>query len=238
MLKQYDFSFVVPDLDAVRSEVAVKLHGVLMHSIPSADAQRMHERKYHPFSLYCVPAQDGRTMLARVSSLHETGDILVRTAQELRTLFIPGVGQLPVTPGGSLEGTLDELTAGFTRRRCRMLFLTPSGFKNRGKETGLPDISMHFLSVIRRMNEFEGTDIDFDAFRKALYCCRFGEWELQQFRYNISGMQIPGMIGFVDIDLPGDENGAFLRRIFVYASFSGTGGRTGMGMGGFAIVPR
>lgn len=97
---------------------------------------------------------------------------------------------------------------------------------------------MHFLSVIRRMNEFEGTAIDFDAFRKALYCCRFGEWELRQFRYNISGIQIPGMTGFVDMELPDDENGEFLRRIFVYASFSGTGGRTGMGMGGFAIVPR
>ena len=40
------------------------------------------------------------------------------------------------------------------------------------------------------------------------------------------------------MELPDDENGEFLRRIFVYASFSGTGGRTGMGMGGFAIVPR
>ncbi len=238
MLKQYDFSFGVPALDAVHSEVAVKLHGALMHSIPSADAERLHERKYHPFSLYCVPAEDGHTMLARVSSLHESGDAVVQGAKALRSLMIPGVGRLPVEAGDSLEGTLEELTAAFDRRRCRLLFLTPSGFKNGGKETGFPDVTMHFISVIRRMNAFEGTDIDFDVFRKAFYRCRFGEWELRQFRYNISGMQIPGMAGFADIELPAGEEGELLRRVFVYATFSGTGGRTGMGMGGFAIVAR
>ena len=177
-------------------------------------------------------------MLARVSSLHESGDVIVETAKKLRSVFIPGVGKLPVTAGGSLEGSLDNLTVMLDRKRYRMLFLTPSGFKNGGKETGFPDITMHFISVIRRMNEFEGTDIDFDAFRKAFYKCRFGEWELRQFRYNISGLQIPGMVGFADIELPDGEEGALLRRILAYATFSGTGERTGMGMGGFAVVPR
>ena len=37
MLRQYDFSFPMPDLTHVNSELAVKLHGALMESI-HADA--------------------------------------------------------------------------------------------------------------------------------------------------------------------------------------------------------
>ena len=85
MLKQYKFSFYLPDPGAVRSEVAVKLHGMLMNVIPPADAERMHERKYHPFSICCTPAEDGHTMLARVSSLHESGDAVVEGAHALRS---------------------------------------------------------------------------------------------------------------------------------------------------------
>ena len=237
MLKQYKFSFYLPNPGAVRSEVAVKLHGMLMNVIPPADAERMHERKYHPFSICCTPAEDGHTMLARVSSLHESGDAVVEGAHALRSVFIPGVGLQPVTPGESLEGTLDDLAA-LVKPRCRLQFLTPSSFKSRGSEMGFPDVTMHFISVIRRMNAFEGTDIDFDAFRRAFYYCRFGAWKFTQCRYNISGMKIPGMVGYADADLPDGEEGALLRRMFAYASFSGTGGRTGMGMGGFAVVPR
>ena len=42
------------------------------------------------------------------------------------------------------------------------------------------------------------------------------------------------MTGFAEITLPEDTaEQELLKKIFLYATFSGTGGRTGMGMGGF-----
>ena len=235
MLKQYDFTMKIPEIEKVYSEIAVKVHGALMYCIPQQDAERLHERKYHPFSIYCVPADNYHTVQTRISSLHESCDVLPETASKLNFLIIKGAGKAEIIQKSELFSTsLNELVQRTKGRRYRLLFLTPSVFKTAGKETGFPDVTMHFLSVIRRMNEFEGEQLDFDAFRKMFYHCQFGEWQFQQYRYNVSGIHLPGMTGHADIVLPADAaEQELLKKIFLYASFSGTGGRTGMGMGGF-----
>ncbi len=240
MLKQYDFAFDSKGIENVYSEIAVKIHGLLMHAIPDADAKNMHKDKYHPFSLFCIPSEDGKKVITRISSLNESGNVIVDTASKLDKIKITGMGEVKITKKGSvLESELSELVAGMKWRKYRLEFLTPSVFKVGGKETSLPDVTMHFLSVIRRMNEFEGENIDFDEFRKAFYKCRLGAWDFRSFDYNITGVRSPGMVGSVEINLPDEENlQLMLKKVFVYASFSGTGGRTGMGMGGFFFQKR
>ncbi|GEM_PF-592007 len=235
MLIQYDFSVRIPGIEHVYSEIAVKIHGALMYRIPQEKAQQLHEKKYHPFSLYCVPGEEKNIVLTRISSLHESCDIVPETASGLDSLLIKGAGKAEIIQKGELFRTsLPELMPRTNGRTYRLLFLTPSVFKTAGKESGFPDVTMHFISVIRRMNEFEGEQLDFDSFRKAFYHCQFGEWQFQQYDYNISGIHLPGMTGHADILLPSDaEEQKMLKKIFLYASFSGTGGRTGMGMGGF-----
>ena len=240
MLSQYDFIMKIPGIENVYSEIAVKVHGALMHNIPEAAAKALHERKYHPFSIYCVPDKAPDTVMTRISSLEESCDILIDTAQKLPSLNIKGVGRAEILHQSEIfHISLEDLVQRTTGRKFRLMFVTPSVFKISGKETGFPDVTMHFLSVIRRMNAFEGEQIDFDAFRKIFYHCQFGAWEFQQYRYNISGIHLPGMTGYADIFLPENaEEQELLKKIFLYAAFSGTGGRTGMGMGGFFFKPR
>lgn len=234
MLKQYDFAFSSKGIENVHSELAVKIHGMLMYNVPDADAKRMHQNKYHPYSLYCVPAMDGRKIITRISSIHESSDIFVEKAAKLDAVNIKGMGIVKITEKGEIfESELSYLADRIKGRRFRLQFITPSVFKVKGNEFGFPDISMHFISVIRRMNEFEGENINFDDFRKALYKCRIDSWQFNSHKYNISGTHIPGMTGYTDILLPEDEDQMMLKKVFIYASFSGTGGRTAMGMGGF-----
>jgi hypothetical protein len=235
MLKQYDFAFSSHGAEKIYSDMAVKIHGVLMHSIPNESAEKMHEKKYHPFSIFCIPSEDNNNIITRVSSLDRSGDIIVETAAKLDSMIIKGMGEVRLIrnneiSGGDLSGLVEEIKG----RKFRLIFLTPSVFKTAGKETSFPDVTMHFLSVIRRMNEFEENEcIDFDEFRKAFYKCRIGEWQFNSHVYNVSGIHIPGMTGYVDIELPDGAEQILLKKVFTYASFSGTGGRTGMGMGGF-----
>lgn len=234
MLKRYDFSFSSQGIGNVYSELAVKIHGVLMHSIPGEVAVKMHEKKYHPFSLFCVLSEDGSRIITRVSSLCEDADSIVETASRLDTIDIKGMGEVCIYSGGEIyEKSLSQLIDEVSGKRFRLMFMTPSVFKTGGKETGFPDVSMHFLSVIRRMKEFEGENIDFDEFRKAFYKCKITDWQFANHSYNISGINVPGMTGYTDIILPDGEEQILLKKVFIYASFSGTGGRTGMGMGGF-----
>lgn len=235
MLKQYDFVFRTPYLDEVQSEPAVKIHGILMHSIPHESAQKMHESKYHPFSVYCVPANDNQSVITRISSLAVDADILISAAVKQDKIKISGLKPADIIKRGEIiEADYRKIAENLEGKKFKLDFITPSVFKTGGTESGFPDISMHFLSVIRKMNEFENQNIDFDEFRKAFYKCKIHDWMFENCRYNISGRFIPGMTGYTIISMPDDLDAAMmLKHIFVYASFSGTGARTGMGMGGF-----
>ena len=202
MLKQYDFTMKIPKIEKVYSEITVKVHGALMYCIPQQDAERLHEQKYHAFSIYCIPADNYNTVQTRISSLHESCDVMPETASKLNFLIIKGAEKAEIIQKSELFSTsLKELLAQTSGRRYRLLFLTPSVFKTAGKETGFPDVTMHFLSVIRRMNEFEGEQIDFGIFRRAFYRCQFGEWQFRQYDYNVSGIHLPGLTGHADIVL-------------------------------------
>ncbi|WP_044975906.1 CRISPR system precrRNA processing endoribonuclease RAMP protein Cas6 [Ruminococcus sp. HUN007] len=156
-------------------------------------------------------------------------------AYNLDKVKISGLKPAEIIKRGEIhEADYSEIADSLSGSKFRLNFMTPSTFKTGGTETGFPDISMHFLSVIRRINEFEGLNISFEDFRRAFYKCRIFDWNFTNCKYNISGRLISGMTGYTVIGLPSDtEVAALLKKIFVYASFSGTGARTGIGMGGF-----
>lgn len=235
MLKQYDFAFQSNELGKINSEFAVKIHGIIMHNMMQNDAQRLHISKYHPFSIYCVPSNEKNIVITRVSSLSKDGDSVINSAMKLKSVPLAGITPAKIIKYGELSSFEYNVISDCIRsNKLRLMFLTPSVFKIAGTETGFPDVTMHFISVIRKINEFEGENIDFDNFRKTFYKCKIKKWNFKEYRYNISGRNIPGMTGFMEIILPDNESEKnLLKKIFAYASFSGTGARTGMGMGGF-----
>ena len=238
MLKQLDIAFKAKDISNVQSELAVKIHGAVMHSIPQDKAELMHVPRYHPFSLFTVPYENDGIFVTRLSSLSKEADCILETVQQMESINIKGIHK-PVSiikTGNIITTDLDNIANSYDGRRYRLTFLTPSGFKILGHETSFPDVSMHFLSVINRLNEFENMNIDFDDFRKLFYELTIDDWQLKNVSYNITGRLIPGMIGHMDVFFPKEsEKTRLLKRILLYACFSGTGGRTGMGMGGFIM---
>ena len=135
-------------IEKVYSEIAVKVHGALMYCIPEQDSQKLHEQKYHPFSVYCVPAETKNTVLTRVSSLHESCDVIVKKASELDSLIIKGAGRAEIIQKNQIFNTsLETLVQRTKGRKYRLLFLTPSVFKTAGKETGSFILS-HCLKVL------------------------------------------------------------------------------------------
>lgn len=236
MLKQHDFVFGSMGIENVHSEIAVKIQGMLMHIIPQEIAMQMHENKYHPYAIYCVPQDNGQKILTRVSSLDALGDIFIEAVSKLNYVYIQGMGKVKIIGRGeTFTSDLSSIVRSLNGRRFRLAFITPSVFKIKGNETSFPDVTMHFLSVIRKMNEFECVNIDFDLFRKSYYRCKINDWRFYSHTYNVSGIMVPGMTGYVDVVLPNDPAQQLLKKVFAYASFSGTGGRTGMGMGGFVF---
>ena len=108
--------------------------------------------------------------------------------------------------------------------------------KKGGRPTARPDIPAYFYSVIQKYNAFEEKKIAYSDFLEAWNNSDLREYELRSEKYNVSGHVFPGMTGFCDVIFPkNEEQKRLLRLVLSYASYSGVGGKTGMGMGGLSV---
>ena len=130
MLKQYDFSFSAKGIENIWSDIAVKVHGAIMNIIPDNAAKEMHKNKYHPFSIFSIPSEDKKSIITRVSSLNENGNIIVNSAFRMNNIIIKGIGKIDIIQSDNIyEKELQVLLNEVGGRDFRLVFITPSVFK-------------------------------------------------------------------------------------------------------------
>lgn len=236
MLYQTDIYTAAANTGNVFSDIAVKIHGAAMKAIPKEYAARMHEQVYHPFSIFTVPVED--RFVIRVSALCDEARMIPDMLSTKKSIDIYGMSEpLEFTEVSGSE-PISARDAGnyISEKGCRITFVTPAGIKTNGKFSAPPDLPAYFYSTICKYNAFETDSISFDDFKEAFSKSSIGEYCLESVKYNVSGHILPGMTGFFDIRFP--ENiryNSILRKVIAYASYSGTGGKTSMGMGGIIV---
>ncbi len=236
MLYQTDIYTAGADSSELFSELSVKIHGAVMKAIPAEYATRMHEKTYHPFSVFSV--KNDNSFIIRVSALTDEASVIPDTLCKLDSLVIYGMkNPLEIVGFDRAEPiSADNAEEYIGKRGCRITFVTPAMIKTAGKPSAKPDICSFFLSVVKRYNMFENAEISFGAFKDAFDNIRFGNYQLNSSSYNVSGHIFPGMTGYCELFFPKDNGqNTLLRRIIAYASYSGIGGKTGQGMGGITV---
>lgn len=237
MLYQADIYTSAADISDVKSDISVKIHGAAMKAIPTEYAEKMHEKGYHPFSVFTVDTGSG--LLIRASALTDEASIIPDKLCELKNIKIYGAKE-PISITGfkkakpicalGAEKYIDE-------KSCMLNFITPAMIKSKGRTTAAPDICSYFQSVVNKYNTFENAPISFDEFKEAFYNSFLDSYELKSTKYNVSGNVFPGMTGICKIIFPIDKRqNLILRRMIAYATYSGIGGKTGQGMGGLVII--
>lgn len=238
MLYQTDIYTAPADISAVKSDMSVKIHGAAMKAIPTEYAEKMHEKCYHPFSIFTVPTEDG--FIIRVSALCDEAKVIPEALCGLDSLRIFGAKKpLEIKGFESAEPiSADSAENYIGENGCTLTFITPAMIKTGGRPSAKPDICSFFRSALNKYNTFENRNIDFDDFSAAFENVRFGKYRLESSLYNVSGNRFPGMTGFCELFFPQDVGqNLLLRRIIAYASYSGIGGKTGLGMGGLLVSP-
>ncbi len=236
MLYQTDIYTAPADISDIKSGISVKIHGAAMNAIPKDYAAKMHEKGYHPFSVFTVEAGDG--LLIRFSALCDEAKIISDALCRLESIKIFGaekpiklIGAENASPinAADAEKYIDE-------KKCTLEFVTPAMIKTKGRPSAAPDICGYFKSVINKYNTFESDDISFEEFKEAFENVSFGKYRLESTKYNVSGNIFPGMVGCCELIFPKDKRqNIILRRMIAYATYSGIGGKTGQGMGGIII---
>lgn len=236
MLYQTDIYTAAANTDNVYSDIAVKIHGAAMKAIPKEYSVKMHEKAYHPFSIFTVPLEEG--FIIRISALCDEAKIIPDLLAAKQSIVVYGMSEpLKLIEYEESEPIHAQDAKDYlSEKGCRITFLTPAGIKTNGKFSAPPDLPAYFYSTICKYNAFENDEILFDDFKEAFSKASIGEYRLESVKYNVSGHILPGMTGYFDIRFPENiRQNIMLRKVIAYASYSGIGGKTSMGMGGIIV---
>ena len=236
MLYQTDIYTAPADISDVMSGISVKIHGAAMNAIPKDYAAQMHEKGYHPFSVFTIDTGSG--LLIRVSALCDEAKVIPEALCKLDSIKIFGANEPVKLTGFESADPINAADAEnyINERSCTLEFITPAMVKTKGRPSAAPDICGYFRSVINKYNTFEKASLTFDEIKEAFDNADIAEYHLESTKYNVSGNIFPGMIGSCKLHFPKDKRqNTILRRMIAYASYSGVGGKTGQGMGGLVV---
>lgn len=238
MLYQADFQYSYTNFQKLGSDPAVKLHGILMKNIPSELAESLHQPQCQPLAIYCRPTEPN-CFLARVSVLTDKTAPLLNTLKQLKKLNFRGADDTVTLCGYEEKKPIDicRLPNPLNKNVLTLNFLTPAAILKNGKPTTPLSIEAYFMSVLRKLQEFEQITIHQDTFQEAFLACSDLEYQLQTVTHEISGYTGHGIVGRVTLRLPQMQMQAeILKTVFSYAGYCGVGAKTTQGMGGFLVT--
>lgn len=241
MLYHTDIIYAAEGLDSLYSDLAVKLHGAVMRLIPTELAAELHRNSRQPFSMFCMQAADGQSVMVRFSALTEQGELIAQALAAQEKINIYGIKKplrrvnVQRAEPFSAEGLFyAELPKGY-----RVDFLTPAIFRRSGKSHCSPDLSRYLLSAAEKLVEFERCEIDTERLMEYVRSIPLDSYSLSGQKYNVSGSVYNGMTGWAEILFPdrSAENAVLLNAVLRYAEYSGVGAKTAVGMGGVSVEP-
>lgn len=236
MLYQRDLLTGPVDLSGLYSDPAVKVHGYVMSKIPPELADKFHDGGLQPFSIFTVPAGEG--MAVRLSALNEDALPVLDAASAASRIEIYGM------PGGLAinsvipysEADLNDIVATFRYNHIKMSFVTPATYKSGGALRHSPELASYFESVLLKLSKFEGIQIAKEDFREAFREVRICDYSLFSEGFLTGSRVQRGMKGFAEAVIPSSGYASeIIRTALAYATYSGVGGQTTQGMGGFVL---
>lgn len=236
MLKKIDILIPYQDLSETLSEFPVKVHGFLMKNISPQYADELHKQDLRPYSICTL--SNGKSISIHISTLTETASELIETMKKTSKIDIKGVkNKFSVEKYREYKPvSFSEIAGNNQNNKFKLSFITPASYKSSGKNCFMPDIPAYFYSVVCKINKFESLNIDFEKFKKLYSEVNIIGYAFQSINYNLTGNIIPSMIGEIHLEIPKNkEKFDILYKVFTYAMYSGVGGKTALGMGGFAI---
>ncbi len=239
MLQQIDIYTKATDISGLYSDLSVKIHGYIMSRISNDYAAELHGGTVNPFSIYTVDA--GEYYITRVSALNEHAQQILNVFEDCRKIRIFGTDSnlelLDVRKSPCVE--LPQLVLLMNKFRYRISIVTPAMFRQGGVLKCVPELPAYFNSVCQKLEKFENISFTRDELYSAFSLLKVENYSLQSESFISGSRKQNGMTGFFDIKLPDSKpESDLLKTVLSYATYSGIGGQTTQGMGGFIVERR
>jgi len=238
------------DRTDIHFQKASNLQGVLMKAAGSDFATEMHEEGQHSYSQF-VSNKHGKTIWTVNALNTNTSEFLtdVLMSSEFDHFWLrygrKGTKEVHVLNKEIIELSDQELIDEFQQKKSkdsfRIAFLTPTAFKQQGKYVVIPDPRLIFQSLITKCNtvtdQGNAMEADQDLLDEIADMITITKYNLHTERYPFERTWAPGFVGTLDFRIQGEEMvKRYIRFLLRFGEYAGVGIKTGMGMGGFAIL--
>ena len=233
MLNQIDIYLRDSDISSLYSDLGIKLHGFIMAKIDKTYAQLLHEQEPRPFSLFVYDSKKG--FVCRVSSLNDEAVQIIDMLESIDKIKIYGIDKPLVVENISRSNPINaaDIPEILGENKYRLDIITPATRKTSGKYTNLPNLRDYFASVANKIGEYENIAIESDELDALFADMTMSGYHFESSSFALGGRKIPSMIGNADIMI---KSGADkLKLLLGYATYSGIGAKTALGMGGFLM---
>ena len=238
MLNQLDIYLKNSDISELYSDLGVKLHGFIMSVIDIKYAELLHRQEPRPFSLFVYDSGSG--FICRVSTLNdEASQILgVLEAQDKITVY---AGKKPIlleveNMARPAPVNAAEIPGILTGDSYTLDIVTPATRKTSGKYTNPPDLSKYFTSVANKLKAYENIEMECGELNTLFAGIKILRYNYESCDFWLSSQKIPAMKGSLDVSLR--RGSEMIKLLLGYATYSGIGAKTTLGMGGFLVRPQ
>ena len=233
MLHQIDIYLHGADISELYSDLGIKLHGFIMSKIHPKYADLLHTQEPRPFSLFVYNGGSG--FACRVSVLNDEAVQIIDALENIDEIKVYGIDK-PLTVGNvSRSNPINaaDIPAILHKNKYSLDIVTPAVRKTNGRYTNPPDLCKYFASVANKLNAYENIPIDYGGLDALFAEMKISQYIFESKDFMLGGKKIPAVTGSLDISL---KSGADkLKLLLGYATYSGIGAKTSLGMGGFLV---
>ena len=235
MLNQIDIYLKKSDISSLYSDLGIKLHGFIMSKIDTKYAGLLHEKEPRPFSLFVHDSKDG--FVCRVSTLNDEAEQIIAMLEDIDKITVYGMDEPLVVEHNHRSIPIDaaDIPEILGKNKYRLDIVTPATRKTSGRYTNPPDPQKYFGSVANKLWEYEHIEIGHEEFEALFAEMTMSRYHFESSSFALAGKKIPSMIGNADISLKSGADTKKLKMLLGYATYSGIGAKTALGMGGFLM---
>ena len=242
MIKQYQLLLKTAEGDYLHPYSAYWLYSLLVKSVSADFADHLHESSLTPFSQSVTRTLKKDEVIWKINLLGENAVAEISNLLDnWETIQLERL-QSPVAiikKEMSLYNTSDDFL--LPRREQQMFytmhFVTPTSFKSDGEYALFPSSRLILQSLLNKWNALypELSMKDEDATNMLLDGIRIRNYKLNSTQYPLSGLKLPGFMGYVEMQVRLSEPLHELwRLLYSLAPYSGIGIKTALGMGAVA----
>ena len=245
MLTLAETELTLPEGKLLNQSMGSVMHGWLMETINSSWADMMHSIQVRPYSQYLV-VREGKPYWRIATLTEEAFDNITVPVMKTRSARLKqcgfDIGLSPVTIRKTESYKDLEKSFFETMERIHHVdirFCTSTSFKTQGTYAIFPEPQLLFCNLITKWNEFSTSSVlEEDKLTKHIAeGLSIVEYNLHTHPYSLEGRRIRAFRGTMRLGLfDNDMTARLVSLLCAFASYSGIGIKTALGMGGVETV--